>query len=59
MDAASTNEVTQVLIAWGNGDSDALDKLIPLVYQELDLFKFPKKKQSRQFRIVAGGFSFA
>jgi RNA polymerase sigma-70 factor, ECF subfamily len=35
MDAASTNEITQLLVAWGNGDSDALDKLIPLVYQEL------------------------
>jgi RNA polymerase sigma-70 factor, ECF subfamily len=35
MDAASTSEITQLLVAWGNGDSDALDKLIPIVYQEL------------------------
>jgi RNA polymerase sigma-70 factor, ECF subfamily len=35
MEATSTNEITQLLVAWGNGDSVALDKLIPLVYQEL------------------------
>ncbi len=28
-------EVTQLLIAWSDGDSEALDRLIPLVYQEL------------------------
>ena len=28
-------EVTQLLIAWSEGDSEALDRLIPLVYQEL------------------------
>jgi len=28
-------EVTQLLIAWGNGDREALDKLVPLVYDEL------------------------
>ena len=31
----STNEVTQLLIAWGNGDETALDQLMPLVYSEL------------------------
>jgi RNA polymerase sigma-70 factor (ECF subfamily) len=30
-----TSEVSQLLIAWGNGDQSALDRLIPLVYQEL------------------------
>lgn len=29
------NEVTQLLISWRNGDSEALDKLIPMVYAEL------------------------
>jgi RNA polymerase sigma factor (TIGR02999 family) len=29
------NEVTQMLLAWGNGDSHALDVLMPLVYREL------------------------
>ena len=28
-------EVTQLLIAWGNGDEAALDRLIPAVYSEL------------------------
>ncbi|PWT89014.1 MAG: RNA polymerase subunit sigma-70 [Acidobacteria bacterium] len=27
--------VTQLLIAWGNGDKEALDKLMPLVHDEL------------------------
>jgi RNA polymerase sigma-70 factor, ECF subfamily len=29
------NEVTQLLLDWGNGDQTALDRLIPLVYEEL------------------------
>jgi RNA polymerase sigma factor (TIGR02999 family) len=29
------NEITEQLIAWSNGDATALDKLIPVVYQEL------------------------
>jgi RNA polymerase sigma factor (TIGR02999 family) len=33
--AASTEEVTQLLLAWSKGDQTALDKLVPLVYQEL------------------------
>jgi RNA polymerase sigma factor (TIGR02999 family) len=32
---ASHNEVTQLLVAWGNGDQAALDQLMPLVYSEL------------------------
>ncbi|MCI0488825.1 MAG: sigma-70 family RNA polymerase sigma factor [Blastocatellia bacterium] len=31
----SSNDVTQLLQAWGNGDKEALDKLVPLVYEEL------------------------
>jgi RNA polymerase sigma-70 factor (ECF subfamily) len=31
----SPNEVTQLLIAWGNGDQAARDELMPLVYKEL------------------------
>lgn len=30
-----THEVTQLLLAWSEGDSSALDSLIPLVYDEL------------------------
>ena len=29
------HEVTQLLVAWGNGDQSALDRLMPLVYDEL------------------------
>lgn len=35
MKTASSIEVTQWLVAWGDGDQTALAKLIPLVYQEL------------------------
>lgn len=31
----STHEVTQLLRAWSNGDKDALERLTPLVYDEL------------------------
>ena len=35
MSEPSTNEVTQLLIEWSNGDKAALDKLMPLIQQEL------------------------
>ena len=35
MTAPSASEVSQLLINWGQGDESALDKLIPLVYDEL------------------------
>jgi RNA polymerase sigma factor (TIGR02999 family) len=35
MTRASTDEITGLLLAWGRGDSAALDKLMPLVYDEL------------------------
>ena len=31
----SSEEVTQLLVAWSNGDKKALDQLMPLVYQQL------------------------
>jgi RNA polymerase sigma factor (TIGR02999 family) len=31
----STNEITELLQAWSEGDLDARDRLVPLVYQEL------------------------
>src|SRR5262245_4368782 len=31
----SSQEITQLLVAWSNGDSAALDQLIPLVHEEL------------------------
>ena len=35
MEVASTQEVTQLLLAWRQGDEEALEKLIPLVHQEM------------------------
>jgi len=35
MTKPSSNEVTQLLLAWSDGDQTALEKLIPLVYEEL------------------------
>jgi RNA polymerase sigma factor (TIGR02999 family) len=35
MTAASPQDVTQLLMAWSNGEQDALEQLIPLVYNEL------------------------
>jgi RNA polymerase sigma factor (TIGR02999 family) len=31
----SSDELTQLLVEWGDGDQSALNKLIPLVYEEL------------------------
>ncbi len=33
--APSQREITELLVAWGNGDQAALEKLTPLVYSEL------------------------
>jgi len=35
MSTPSSNDVTQLLVDWGNGNQAALDDLIPLVYSEL------------------------
>src|SRR5437667_6577883 len=35
MGGPSAHEITQLLQAWGNGDQWALEKLTPLVYEEL------------------------
>jgi RNA polymerase sigma factor (TIGR02999 family) len=35
MATLSTKQITKLLLAWGQGDETALEKLIPLVYQEL------------------------
>ena len=35
MKEPSPKEVTQLLVAWGNGDEQALQELMPLVYREL------------------------
>jgi RNA polymerase sigma factor (TIGR02999 family) len=33
--SSPTHDVTQLLVAWGNGDRAAFDRLMPLVYEEL------------------------
>src|SRR5262245_11526538 len=35
MDSPAPHDVTQLLIAWSNGDQAARDRLIPVVYEEL------------------------
>ena len=35
MTISRSQEVTRLLIAWGQGDQAALDELLPLIYQEL------------------------
>lgn len=35
MPATPTPDVTRLLLAWGEGDADALEKLLPVVYPEL------------------------
>jgi RNA polymerase sigma factor (TIGR02999 family) len=35
MEVPSTHEITQLLVAWNNGDRLALDQLTPLVHKEL------------------------
>ena len=35
MTTASPNEVTQLLVAWANGNEAALEQLMPIVYEEL------------------------
>jgi len=42
----SAQEVTQLLQAWRNGDQRALDRLIPLVYEELS--QLAKRYMARQ-----------
>src|SRR5262249_19008521 len=51
MDDAAPHEITQQLIAWSNGDTDALDKLIPAVYQEL------RRMADRYLRSESAGHS--
>lgn len=35
MDQEPQQDITQLLVAWGRGDKEALDKLMPFVYSEL------------------------
>ena len=44
MDQPSTQNITQMLIDWGNGDRQALDRLIAIVHEEL------RRQASRHLR---------
>ena len=35
MASSSQEEITQLLVAWSHGDKESVDKLVPLVYEEL------------------------
>ena len=37
--APPTHEVTQLLLAWGDGDRTALDRLLPLVYRNCAVWR--------------------
>src|SRR5579859_3564876 len=43
---APTHDVTQLLQAWGHGDQAALDRLMPLVYE--DLRRIAKRNMARE-----------
>ena len=46
MDSPGTHEVTQLLVAWSDGDEAALDQLAPLVHGELH--RLAKRYMSRE-----------
>ena len=35
MEPGASRDITQLLVAWNEGDQEALDRLMPLVFQEL------------------------
>ena len=45
---ASPNDVTQLLVDWRNGDTQALDRLMPLVYDELRRIASRYMKRERE-----------
>jgi RNA polymerase sigma factor (TIGR02999 family) len=46
MPADSTNEVTELLRKWSDGDADALEKLTPVIYAEL--YRIARRYMSRE-----------
>jgi RNA polymerase sigma factor (TIGR02999 family) len=46
MDEPGTHELTELLVAWGNGDEQALDRIVPLVHAEL--YRLAKRYMSRE-----------
>lgn len=48
MDNIPTNQITRLLHKLSEGDNDALDKLLPIVYKELR--KIASKYLSKEYR---------
>lgn len=46
MDEAGAPELTELLVAWGNGDEEALARIAPLVHAEL--YRLAKRYMSRE-----------
>src|SRR5436853_495497 len=42
-------DITELLIAWNNGEKEALDKLIPKVYQELRKLAFGRLRNEKAY----------
>lgn len=49
MTSSQSEEITRLLRAWGNGDREALDRLMPVVYDEL------RRAARNQMRRESGG----
>jgi RNA polymerase sigma-70 factor, ECF subfamily len=47
MDSAARSKVTQLLIGWGKGDRNALDSMVPLLYEELKKLAASQLKRER------------
>lgn len=48
MSDAINNQLTELLLAWNEGDSSALETLIPIVYDELRIIARRYMKRERQ-----------
>ena len=46
MDESGAHELTELLLAWGNGDEDALARIAPLVHAEL--YRLAKRYMSKE-----------
>lgn len=46
-DEIAAEQITDLLVSWGNGDKAALDRVIPLVYQELRRLAHQQMRRER------------
>ncbi len=49
---AESSEITQLLVAWRNGDQAAMEKLLPLVYEQLRQLAHHYMKRERPGHIL-------